>query len=74
MQFGNQLMIQRIALLRPVEQDAPNPVFNVIPDCLVGAQSFSSLAMISFMISDVPAPIVLSRMSRHVRPIAYSVV
>src|SRR5689334_17813737 len=37
-------------------------------------QSFSSFARISFIISDAPAPIVLSRESRQKRLIGYSVV
>src|SRR5262245_33438060 len=36
--------------------------------------SFASFAMISFMISEAPAPMVFNRASRHARPIGYSVV
>src|SRR6516225_2448319 len=57
---------QRVAGVETVNQ--------VVLNVNVLAHSFSSLAMISFMISDVPAPMVLSRKSRHMRPTGYSVV
>src|SRR5882672_66126 len=38
------------------------------------AYSFASFAMISFMISEAPAPMVFNRASRQARPSGYSVV
>src|SRR5205807_5333209 len=69
--------VDRMAL-RPTRSTAPERVPNIetMDEIVINfrCHSFSSLAMISFIISDVPAPIVFKRRSRHMRPIGYSVV